>query len=102
VNSGENNEKRRRFRPGAAAHLALGAEVLGHEVDELGGEAENLVRGVAARVQFLEERLGENLGAFGVEHGREHLFLLGSWSPDNETPRTKATSGPLRSQICFS
>jgi hypothetical protein len=69
------------------AELALGAKVLGDHVDELGGQAEDLVRGVSAGAQFLEEGLGENLGAFGVEHRCEHGILTGSWSPDSVTSR---------------
>ncbi len=46
--------------------LRLVAQIAGDQVDELGGDADDLVRAVTAGAKLVEERAGQDLGALAV------------------------------------
>ena len=65
--------RRAAARPGPARRpRSLALQVLRDELDELGGEAQDLVRRVPVATQLLEQRLGEDLRSLDVEHAWHH------------------------------
>src|SRR6266540_3273314 len=76
VNGNAGAASRQKRRGGGLRVLVL--EALRHEIDELGGEVQDLVRRVAVAAQLLEERLCEDLRSLVVENGWHHCVLPGA------------------------